>query len=224
MLQRQRRLLRTTTGPGRSANDRGQSLPFVALMVWAAAGVALTIALLGGRAIDAARAQAGADATALGEAAVPGSAQVLASANDVRLEALEHGHGIEHGAPVEVIVSSGPMRAVAAARASRPRWNGLDERLRQALRRAELLLGEEVIVVSGYRSRADQERLWAARHANPYPVARPGTSLHELGLAVDVTLHQSVRLAAIAEATGLCQPLPLVDPVHFTLCRTTPTR
>lgn len=161
---------------------------------------------------------------------------MLARANGVQLDALDHSgvveHGeltehtgaIAHGAAVEVTVSSGHVQAAAAAAGGPAAWNGLDERIQRALRRAELLLGEELVVVSGLRSRAEQERLWATRHANPYPVARPGTSLHELGLAVDVALHQVVRLAAIADATGLCQPLPLVDPVHFTLCRTTPTR
>ena len=217
-------------------NDRGQAIPLVALLAWAVAAMALMIAMVGGRAIDAARAQAGADAAALGEAAVRGSGPLLARANGVRLEALDHSGVVEQGGPtehtgvivhgpaVEVTVSSGHVQAVAAAEGGRAGWSGLDERLQRALRRAELLVGEELVVVSGGRSRAEQARLWATRHTNPYPVARPGTSLHELGLAVDVALHQVVRLAAIAAATGLCQPLALVDPVHFTLCRTTPTR
>lgn len=43
-------------------------------------------------------------------------------------------------------------------------------------------------IVSGRRSRASQERLWAAflRGDHPGPVARPGTSLHERGEAVDL--------------------------------------
>ena len=216
--------------------ERGQALPLVALLAWAAAAMALIIAMVGGRAIDAARAQAGADAAALGEAAARGSGSVLARANGVQLNAVEHSGviafsagpahrgAIEHGGAVAVTVSSGHGQAVAAAAGGRAGWFGLDDRMQRALRRAELLLGEELVVVSGFRSRAEQERLWATRHANPYPVARPGTSLHELGLAVDVALHQVARLAVMGDATGLCQPLPLVDPVHFTLCRTTPTR
>lgn len=43
-------------------------------------------------------------------------------------------------------------------------------------------------IVSGRRSRSQQERLWARfqRGEHPGPVARPGTSLHERGEAVDL--------------------------------------
>ena len=49
-------------------------------------------------------------------------------------------------------------------------------------------LGLNPRVTSARRSRADQARLYAAyqRGENRYPVARPGTSLHELGLALDL--------------------------------------
>ena len=41
-------------------------------------------------------------------------------------------------------------------------------------------------MTSGVRSTADQARLYADRANNPNPVAAPGTSLHEKGLAVDI--------------------------------------
>ena len=41
-------------------------------------------------------------------------------------------------------------------------------------------------VTSVYRSKTEQRRLWNARHRNPYPVAPPGRSLHEHGLAWDM--------------------------------------
>ena len=53
---------------------------------------------------------------------------------------------------------------------------------------------------------------------NPYPVAPPGTSLHESGLAVDVPLGFVPTLLAVAADAGLCQPLPETDPVHFEPC------
>lgn len=41
-------------------------------------------------------------------------------------------------------------------------------------------------ISSGNRTREEQERLWAGRHSNPYPVAKPGTSRHEGGRAFDL--------------------------------------
>ncbi len=41
-------------------------------------------------------------------------------------------------------------------------------------------------VTSVYRSYSEQLRLWNNRARNPYPVAPPGQSLHEYGLAWDM--------------------------------------
>lgn len=41
-------------------------------------------------------------------------------------------------------------------------------------------------ITSVRRSRTDQLKLWNNRHNNPYPVAPPGQSLHEYGLAWDM--------------------------------------
>jgi hypothetical protein len=41
-------------------------------------------------------------------------------------------------------------------------------------------------VTSVRRSRTEQIRLWRTRARNPYPVAPPGQSLHEYGLAWDM--------------------------------------
>lgn len=41
-------------------------------------------------------------------------------------------------------------------------------------------------ITSVRRSRTEQLRLWNNRHNNPYPVAPPGRSLHEHGLAWDM--------------------------------------
>lgn len=53
---------------------------------------------------------------------------------------------------------------------------------------AQALLGyfPRLRVTSVYRSRTQQLRLWNNRHRNPYPVAPPGQSLHEYGLAWDM--------------------------------------
>lgn len=197
--------------------ERGQALPLVALLLWGVAGAAVLVSVLGVRVSEGARAQAGADAVALAFA-LDADAEAVARANGVLIAS------VTRRDDVDVVVTRGEVPAAARARTRRNALAGLHPSMQVAIRQAERLLGEAVIVVSGRRSRADQERLWAARHTNPYPVAPPGTSLHERGLAVDVPLGQAGRLAAIAALAGLCQPLPLIDPVHFTLCPTTPTR
>jgi LAS superfamily LD-carboxypeptidase LdcB len=88
-----------------------------------------------------------------------------------------------------------------------------------ALARAEQLLGQAVPITSGYRSPAKQRALWENRASNPYPVAAPGTSMHERGLAVDVPLTFVPRLERVAASAGLCHPFPQADPVHFEVCR-----
>ncbi len=190
---------------------RGQAVPAVALVLWAVAGASLVVALVGERAVDRSRAQAGADAVALAGAG-GGDPWPVAARNQVRIERLEE------GVEVDVVVSSGSAQAAARARSGREDWRGLDPRLQRALGAAEVALGYRIPIVSGWRSRADQERLWANRHANPYPVAPPGTSLHERGLAVDVPLGLTSSLAQVGSGVGLCQPLPVTDPVHFVLC------
>lgn len=62
--------------------------------------------------------------------------------------------------------------------------------LRPALRPyAEALVARfrgRLQVTSVRRSRTQQLQLWNSRHRNPYPVAPPGSSLHEYGLAWDM--------------------------------------
>lgn len=90
--------------------------------------------------------------------------------------------------------------------------------MRAALARADRLLGHPVPVASGLRSRAQQQALYDRRHTNPYPVARPGTSDHETGMAIDVPRTAVGELVAVASQAGLCRPLPEADPVHFVVC------
>jgi len=193
--------------------SRGQSVPIVALVLWAVAGVAILVGLIGERAIDRARAQVGADAVALAAAAHPGPADAIAARNGVRIERLDR------GVVVDVVTSTGTASAAASAESNRPGWDGLDPSTVAALRRAEVVLGERLPVVSGRRTHAQQTELWLDRNLNPYPVAEPGTSLHEVGLAVDLSLSAARRLAPISVGVGLCRPLPVSDPVHFVVCR-----
>lgn len=194
-----------------SRKTRGQALPMMALELWLIAGVVVLAIMVGERALDRARAQAGADAVALAVAG-GGDGVDLAAANGVVVEQLTDGPAID------VEVRSGNASAAARAERTRPQWVGLHPRMREALARAERVLGRDIPLVSGHRSRADQERLWANRHTNPYPVAPPGTSLHESGLAVDVPLDVARAIAPLSAQTGLCQPLPVIDPVHLIVC------
>jgi hypothetical protein len=100
----------------------------------------------------------------------------------------------------------------------RSEWAGLTPAMQSALAQAESMLGRRIPISSGYRSPAQQQNLWDHRASNPYPVARPGTSKHESGEAVDVPLSFRPTLAHVAPAVGLCQPVA-GDPVHWELCR-----
>lgn len=68
---------------------------------------------------------------------------------------------------------------------------------------------------SGVRSTADQARLYADRANNPNPVARPGTSRHERGLAVDIG-GMTPEQRALLSQYGLAQPVAN-DPPHVEL-------
>jgi D-alanyl-D-alanine dipeptidase len=140
------------------------------------------------------------------------TAEAVAGQNGVHIESLEG------GTTVDVVVSIGGASAAASADLNRSGWEGLDPSMLTALRVAEAHLGERLVVISGLRTRAEQARLWANRGSNPFPVAPPGTSRHEAGLAIDVSIDTAVRLADVAGQAGLCRPLPVADPVHFIVC------
>jgi peptidoglycan L-alanyl-D-glutamate endopeptidase CwlK len=66
--------------------------------------------------------------------------------------------------------------------------------------------GIRIRVSSGLRSYAQQAALYANRASNPNPVAAPGTSKHERGLAVDlvaVSGGSSAAIGAAGESIGL---------------------
>lgn len=68
------------------------------------------------------------------------------------------------------------------------RLSGLDPRIRPWARYTVDLgeyYGLTPTVTSGYRSIRRQAELYRNRATNPYPVARPGTSAHNYGLAWD---------------------------------------
>jgi len=208
--------------------ERGSVAPLLAVLVVAAGAAALGLGKIGGAAVARAQARTAADAAALaGAADGEQAARAMASANGARLVAYA-----EEGNDTQVAVVLGRARASARARReSGRRWSssapgalaarrsdGLAPAMLAALARAEQLLGRPVPISSGYRSPGEQASLWARRASNPYPVAPPGTSMHELGLAVDVPLSFVPTLVAIAPEVGLCHPYPDTDPVHFEVC------
>src|SRR4051812_31047299 len=65
--------------------------------------------------------------------------------------------------------------------------------------------GGSLRVISGFRSYASQLALWNNRANNKNPVAAPGTSKHEQGLAVDLTWSgiSQATVGQLGEALGL---------------------
>lgn len=71
------------------------------------------------------------------------------------------------------------------------------------------------VVTSAYRSMTEQARLYANRARNPFPVAPPGRSKHNYGLAWDMTgpASQLREAGAIWRAAG--GKWYESDPIHF---------
>jgi len=198
------------------ADDRGQVTVLAALAVALLVTFTLILIAVGSRAVHRAEAQTRADLIALAAATDGTEAGLeIAQANGVEArDVVFSSNGSDHR--VDIVHADQP--ASAQARAGEITLNGLIPALAAAVDRAGDLMGQPVIVVSGFRSRAEQEHLWSTRPLNPYPVAEPGTSDHELGLAIDVPASQAPLLASVAARVGLCQPLPVADPVHFVWC------
>ena len=88
----------------------------------------------------------------------------------------------------------------------------LHDEMKIAILKAESLLGAPLLLNDGYRTYACQAHLFATVTG---PVAPPGQSMHNYGMAVDVANYGA--LASVAAQVGLCQPLPSNDAWHFSL-------
>lgn len=115
-----------------------------------------------------------------------------------------------------------PAAAQQAVPGSYPHLSGDLDANPELLRRLETLAaqrGEQWKITSGHRTTAEQQALWDARATNPFPVARPGTSIHEQGNSADVTVNgrpiQDVVPAAELIRAGV-KPLA-GDAVHVDL-------
>ena len=204
-------------------DEQGSTLPFVALAIVLAGVTIVLLGRVGGAATARAGARSAADAAALaGAAAGRAAAAQLAQANGAELLSYE-----EIGFDTKVRVRLGQAEATGRARRTGDRHDGaptgttkgLAAAMRAALARAEQLLGRKVPITSGYRSSEAQAALYAGRAGNPYPVAPPGSSMHEKGLAIDVPADFVPTLLPVAAKAGLCQPYPADDPIHFEVCR-----
>ncbi len=186
-----------------------------------------------------ARAQLAADAAALAAVAESGpwgrnlpefEARRFAEANAGRLVdcLCEDGaSAVQVTVEVEGIVAR--ARAVYEATAMLPdaqatARQGLAPAMADAVGRLITAAGGRVYIVSGWRSPSEQEVLWReALHDYGSPeaaddwVARPGTSMHERGLAVDLDgdLDHALRLITQLRLP-LHRPLPH-EPWHFEL-------
>lgn len=202
-------------------NEQGSALFVVVVVAALCAVVVAGLSMVGRAALEAARAQTVADAGALAGSVAgrSGAERVVGEGSGTIVSATSSSYEFD------IVVRVGEAAAAARARSQPPTVgvgdrSGLAPAMLAALARAEELGAGSIPVVSGYRSRAAQEVLWARRVENPYPVALPGTSRHELGLAIDVPLSAVAALARVAALAGLCHPLPERDPVHFIVCPT----
>ena len=203
--------------------ERGQATPLAVLILALTGSVLLLLAEMGGAAIDRAEARTAADAAALaGAVEGPTAARELAAiAGGEVIDSRQDATGFTVTVRVGDATTTARAEAIGGPTGGGSR-TGLAPGLLAAIDRAESLLGRPITIVSGFRSRADQQRLWDNRATNPFPVAPPGTSRHESGLAIDVPADLVADLRRVGPAAGLCSPLPVTDPVHFELCRWSP--
>lgn len=95
------------------------------------------------------------------------------------------------------------------------KFGGLHEDMSSRLRAAndawKAKTGRELPLTSGARSTEEQIQLFGKRKSNPNLVAKPGTSLHEKGMAADISPEVP---AAFLDQFGLYRPFGSKDPVH----------
>jgi hypothetical protein len=170
--------------------EKGSTVPLLALLVLAAGGAIVLLGRVGGAAVDRASARTAADAAALaGAAEGRAAAASVAAADRGRIESYR-----DLGVETEVRVSVG--RATAVARARRESGGAGDNAMAPALRavwtRAGQLLGQAVPVYSVVPSSSGQA-----------------------GMAAVVAPDWATRLTSVGRQAGLCQ----VAPVQFEVCR-----
>ena len=95
------------------------------------------------------------------------------------------------------------------------KFGGLNEDMSSRLQAAneawKAKTGRDLPITSGARSAEQGVKLWGERGSNPNLVAKPGTSLHEKGMAADISPEVP---AAFLDQYGLHRPFGSRDPVH----------
>lgn len=95
----------------------------------------------------------------------------------------------------------------AAAFATPANATGLNPRFLQQFNLYNQALGNILTITSGWRSPQKQIELWHRYGMNPRRVARPGTSNHERGLAIDHSPNSTAAMRATAAEFGLRYPM-----------------
>jgi hypothetical protein len=95
------------------------------------------------------------------------------------------------------------------------KFGGLNEDMSSRLQAAneawKAKTGRDLPLTSGARSNEEQIKLFGKRESNPNLVARPGTSLHEKGMAADISTEVP---NTFLDQFGLHRPFGSKDPVH----------
>jgi hypothetical protein len=91
----------------------------------------------------------------------------------------------------------------------------------KAYQKAQRLSGGRITVIQSYRSCGAQAlaclRICGDENGCSGTCARPGSSYHQFGAAIDVSAASlaSSRVLRALRRAGWCQPLPNTDPGHF---------
>lgn len=119
---------------------------------------------------------------------------------------------VEEAAGVKLRPDSALRRYACRGDGDGPNVAQLATAMKVAIAKAEDEMGAPIIVNSAYRSVAYQAVLCGQVSGRCAP---PGQSMHNFGLAIDVSNYP--QLAAVAAKAGLCQPFPAPgdDNVHF---------
>jgi hypothetical protein len=118
-------------------------------------------------------------------------------------------------------VAAWELVAVGEPDVAAPNLSRIDQRLKNLIRNLPYAARQynfQYRVTSGFRSRATQQKLYNEYISGraTYPVAVPGTSAHEKGLALDILTTDLQKMVPLLTSSGLYWGGP-ADPIHFSL-------
>jgi len=113
---------------------------------------------------------------------------------------------------------------ISARNSSSMMSQGLSREMKLRLNAAAEVYGGPITLTSGYRSYEDQKKLYdesisagrPGRGPTGLPIAKPGSSAHERGTAVDIKQYKDPALVSALKSQGITQAVS-GDPVHFEL-------